>query len=153
MAVLLVRHSIALPRKKWDGPDELRPLIKRGERQAAGLVHQLRRRRIDEIVSSPSLRCVQTVTSLAQARRLTVVDDDALAEGSQDKALALLRSQAGGHAVLCSHGDVLLWVLETLIREDGLDLPRKPPCAKGSTWVLRGTKKRFTAATYLPPPA
>jgi broad specificity phosphatase PhoE len=153
MAVLLVRHALAVPRRKWDGRDELRPLTRRGDHQAAGLVSQLRRYRIDEILPSPTLRCVQTVRPVAAARNLSVKESEALAEGSREQALALIRNHMGGHAVLCSHGDVISFVLDAIAGEDGLDLGEDPPCAKGSTWVLRGTKDRFTAAQYLPPPA
>ena len=36
MTILLVRHARAGSRKDWDGPDEKRPLSKKGRRQADG---------------------------------------------------------------------------------------------------------------------
>ena len=40
-ALLVVRHAHAGDREKWEGPDERRPLTKKGRRQAAGLVDLL----------------------------------------------------------------------------------------------------------------
>src|SRR5207244_302489 len=65
MAVFLVRHAIALGRSDWDGDDIDRPLTKRGERQAVGLVDLLKDHDIRRACSSPAVRCVHTVVPLA----------------------------------------------------------------------------------------
>src|SRR6266511_1008153 len=81
--VLLVRHARAGKRSKWEGDDRLRPLDKRGRKQAEGLVSLLAEYPIDRIASSPYLRCTQTVDPLAASRGLAVEERDELAEGSK----------------------------------------------------------------------
>ncbi len=159
MTLLLVRHAEARSRSGWSGPDELRPLSPKGRRQATGLVHVLGDRfAIGRLVSSPSLRCIETLSPLGATLGLTLEVSAALAEGTDpEEAVELARSGATlpgaeGALVLCSHGDLIPKVLEVLDAADGLDLGRSPRCQKGSTWVFEGKRRRFTTATYLPPP-
>ena len=70
MIVYLVRHARAGKRGEWEGDDRLRPLDERGVRQAQGLVEQLSGRELRRILSSPYVRCVQSVEPLAEARGL-----------------------------------------------------------------------------------
>jgi 8-oxo-dGTP diphosphatase len=105
--VYLVRHGRAGERAAWDGDDRLRPLDDRGRRQAEALVTQLGRRSFERIVSSPYVRCVESVVPLAQARGLAVEHAESLAEGAgADTALALFRG-AGTPLVACVHGDLV----------------------------------------------
>jgi phosphohistidine phosphatase SixA len=104
--VYLVRHASAEARETWGGDDRLRPLDNRGLRQAEGLVEQLGRREFRRIVSSPYVRCVETVVPLAHARGLAVEHSEALGEGADaGAALALFRS-ARIPLVACVHGDL-----------------------------------------------
>lgn len=154
MPVYLVRHAKAGDRSKWEGPDDLRPLSKKGHKQAQELVAVLAGHPVGRVVSSPSLRCVQTVEPLAEARDLKVETDEALAEGATaDEVVSLMRELAAENPVLSTHGDVIPTLLEALARRDGLDLPDGYPCAKGSTWVLEsdGTG-RVERAIYLQAP-
>ncbi len=107
------------------------------------------------ILSSPSVRCVDTVRPLAEALRRPVRTEAGLAEGSGRAAVALVRSLTGDSAVLCSHGDVIPDVLAALADEDGLDLGPMPRVEKASIWLLEadhGPGGRFRSAAYLPPP-
>jgi phosphohistidine phosphatase SixA len=153
VAVLLVRHAVALARRKWHGPDEGRPLTPRGVQQAELLLEVLADYEIHRILSSPSVRCVETVHPLAKDRRLDVDETRDLAEGSTHLALALVRAYASIPACMCSHGDVIPWVLEELARRDGVDLGPEPKCAKGSTWALEFDGGRCVSANYAPSPA
>ena len=144
MTVLLVRHAVAKARSRWREDDDLRPLTARGRTQAEGLVRQLAPyRHITDVRSSPSIRCIETITPLANKRGLDIVTDKALAEGNGSRAVHLVRRllHARVNAVLCSHGDVIPEVVEAL----GFDCEWN---AKGSTWVF--TRGR---ALYLEPPA
>ena len=159
MTLLLVRHAEAQSRSSWDGPDVLRPLSAKGRRQAGGLVHVLGDQfAIGRLVTSPSLRCIETLSPLAATLCLTLEAAGALAEGREaEAAVELARTGATlpssrGALVLCSHGDLIPAVLEVLSSEDGVDLGRRPRYQKGSTWVLEGKRGRFSSATYIPPP-
>lgn len=151
--LLVVRHAAAGDRRKWKGPDAARPLSAKGRRQAEALVDVLGRYRVERIVSSPAVRCVQTVEPLARARDLEVAGAGGLAEGvSGPGGLELLRAMAGTATVLCTHGDVLEATLSEVAREDRLRLAGRLPSAKGSTWVLEAEDDRFVAARYLDAP-
>lgn len=150
-AVLLIRHAHAGGRATWVGDDRLRPLSEVGRTQAAKLVALLDGYTVSRVLSSPLLRCTQTVEPLAHDRGLRVEPDDALAEGNAAAALALLHSLAGVSAALCTHGDVIPAVLRAL-SEEGLVLPPDARWQKASVWALEPVGRRYTDATYLGPP-
>ena len=103
MTVYLLRHADAGERDAWAGPDHLRPLSESGRQQADQLVDVLGDREIGKVISSPYVRCVETVAPLAERLDLKVEEDDALAEGADiDDTVDLIRSMAGTNAVLCS---------------------------------------------------
>ena len=64
MTVVLLRHASAGHRERWEGDDRLRPLDKKGRRQADALCAILRERGISRVLSSPYVRCTQTVAPL-----------------------------------------------------------------------------------------
>lgn len=111
----LVRHAHAGDKRAWQGRDSLRPLSGPGRREAHGLLVQLRPYRIARILSSPAVRCMQTVEPLAQRRGLPVEHAEVLGvDGDPEALLALLVDPAGAEAVLCSHGELIGTVLERL---------------------------------------
>jgi 8-oxo-dGTP diphosphatase len=141
VTVLLVRHATA--GHSTSAPDDhLRPLDERGWEQAEGLVDVLAPYDVPRILTSPYVRCRQTVEPLARALRLPIEELSELAEGSSaEDVLRLVGSLDGETAVLCTHGDV---VYELLGEES----------KKGSTWVLEVAPDGGLARReYLPPPA
>jgi broad specificity phosphatase PhoE len=149
--IYLLRHAHAGSKKAWRGPDDRRPLSAAGRREAAGLVPQYRDRPVATILSSPALRCQQTVQPLAQQRRLPVdlegrLDVDAEAEAA---AAALLRPDLDD-VVLCTHGE-LIGELLGLLRARGAPIGQDARWPKGSTWLLRLNGDRVAEATYLSP--
>jgi 8-oxo-dGTP diphosphatase len=106
VSVILLRHASAGNRHAWEGDDMLRPLDKRGRKQAKALRDELRARGVKQVVSSPYVRCLQTVAPLG----LEIVPDERLAEGAPgSETRALLASL--DNAVACTHGDVVENVL------------------------------------------
>lgn len=148
MPLLLVRHAVALRRRDWSKPDHLRPLTPRGYAQADVLVDVLEPYGVTRILSSPYVRCVETVEPLAAKLGLPVETVDALAEGAGDDAARLVPAMEGA-VVLCSHGDVIPELFDVLAPDADLTDPSFP-CEKGSTWVVDDDRRR---ATYLAPPA
>jgi len=139
--VYLIRHAHAGDRTTWHGDDSQRPLSEKGWRQARGLVNVIPRNPpLRRVLSSSSLRCIQTVEPLAQVHGVSVEIDDRLLEGADPvDALALLGHELaiGGAVAACSHGDVIPGVLD-LLRSKGVPLDGPFTWPKGSTWVLEG---------------
>jgi phosphohistidine phosphatase SixA len=106
MSVILLRHASAGKREDWHGDDRLRPLDKRGRKQAVVLSELLLARGVRQVVSSPYVRCLQTVEPLG----LEIVEDERLAEGAPLDAVLALLSELDD-AVACTHGDVIDAVL------------------------------------------
>jgi 8-oxo-(d)GTP phosphatase len=150
----LVRHAKAGSREKWEGPDELRPLSAPGRRQAEGLVDLFAATRFAALVSSPYVRCVETLAPLAAAQGVPVQEHDALAEGaSASAALALVRAVATlGPAALSTHGDVQQAVVHSLAAA-GVPLAGRLGFEKGSTWVLEVHRGEVESGRYIAPPA
>jgi phosphohistidine phosphatase SixA len=98
------------------GDDTLRPLDDRGRAQALALRKQVAHHEIRRIVSSPYIRCIETVEPLAAELGLHVELDDRLAEGaSARRAFALLAEL--DDAIACTHGDVIEAVLGKGLRK------------------------------------
>lgn len=152
--VHVVRHAKAKNRAEWTEPDELRPLTKRGRRQAAGLAERLRDERPARLVSSPYLRCVQTLDELARRLDLPIETTELLAEGANgatalDLVLSLSRSES---VVCCTHGDVLFdLVHEVSAAGVTLDGPRDAPVA--STWALDVVDGHVVGGRFVERPA
>ena len=152
MSIYLVRHAKAGDRGLWRDADWLRPLSRAGSAQARELIAVLRDARFDRVLSSRYVRCMETVVPLAGDRGLPLEVEEPLTEGADtDSALALVRKHLASGAVMCSHGDVIPAVLESLAAS-GVDLGPDPRCPKGCTWVLEGDGSEVTRAHYLAPP-
>ena len=152
-AVYVVRHAKAGVRSAWSRPDEERPLTRRGRKQALRLVERFQGLDVDRIVSSPSVRCRQTVEPLAAARGLPVEPSTALREGaSVDELVHAISSFDEGLCVVCGHGKEIEAAIDRLHR-DGATIDGTRGIAKGSVWVLDREAGRFVAARYLPAPA
>lgn len=148
----LVRHAAAGDRRQWEAPDHLRPLTPRGERQAKALAAEVGGVGVSRILSSPYVRCVQTVQPLSESTGIEIEMTESLAEGAGPGEIsALLEEVAGTTAVLCSHGDVIPAMLSRL-QWTGVDFLSPAECKKGSTWVVGHDGLGFDQARYLPPP-
>jgi 8-oxo-dGTP diphosphatase len=154
MTVFLVRHADAKSRANWPHPDETRPLTRKGLAQADGIVELLRAHPVRRVLSSPAIRCIETVAPLASKLGLDVEESHVLFEGSDAaKTFELVRAAArgDGDVVLCTHGDLIPELLR-IVSRDGVNLVDAPRWPKGSTWVIEGEGDGFTRAVYLPPP-
>ena len=151
MALYLVRHAKAGQRGRWDGPDHLRPLTKAGRAQAEALATWLANYPVPQILSSPFVRCIQTVEALAAKLGLTIETVEFLSEAVPfEPALERLPSLPD-HAVLCTHGDLLPDLIEALVRR-GTVIDGAMDWRKGTTWVLTREDGVVVRAHAVPPP-
>lgn len=151
MAIYFIRHAKAGSRRDWDGPDADRPLSKNGWKQAESIAARLGKRHPAVLVSSPFVRCRQTLEPLARATDLDVVSDERLAAGEPFEAVLDLFAELSDGAVLCSHGDVIPETIAALQRR-GCVIDSTPEWRKGSVWKLERDGEQFTRATVWFPP-
>ena len=147
----LVRHAHAGDKHRWPGPDNLRPLSPAGQAEAAGLLVRLEDYPIGRVLSSPTLRCQQTVQPLADDWLLHVEMLPALGVAADPAVvLALLGDAQAQDAVVCTHGEVIGDVLLRLVME-GLEVDHPLTWPKGSTWLLDGAGGQLRIGRYLAP--
>ena len=147
----LVRHADAGDKHQWRGPDDQRPLSDTGRREADGLIALLRDVPIVRIVSSPAVRCTQTMQPLARKRQLPLSIDAALAAGADvDRAIELLLAPDADGVVWCSHRELIAPLMARL-QERGAPIGDQPDWAKGSVWAIEVADGAITRAAYLPP--
>ncbi|MEZ0579798.1 NUDIX domain-containing protein [Nocardioides sp. MH1] len=114
--VVVLRHARARARSAWRGDDRQRPLLQSGAADADRLVPLLAAYDVTRVVTSPSLRCRQTVAPYAEMTGWEVETRRRLSEelvsekGVRKIVEELLEGDAG--AVLCSHRPVLPLVLD-----------------------------------------
>jgi len=111
--LVLVRHAHAVGRGRWDGDDEQRPLSEGGTLRAAALARLLAAYGITRLVSSPSVRCTDTLRPYAAQLGRPLRTKAGLSE----EGYAADPARAGRHlaklvergtpAALCSHGPVM----------------------------------------------
>jgi len=149
----LIRHAKAKNRLTWEEPDHLRPLTKRGRREALAIAARLGEEPVARLVSSPFVRCLQTLEPLALALELPIETTDVLAEGAGGEAAVelLLGLAAKGSMACCTHGDVVFEIVDLVARSGvSLDGPAAAPVA--STWVLDVEDGRIVRARFVDQP-
>lgn len=152
MTIYLIRHAHAGDRSAWDGDDHLRPLSDKGVRQAHELAMSLGGQAIERVLTSPAVRCEQTVLPLAEKLGTATEPVPELLEGSDPTAvIGLMERFAGQNPALCTHGDLIPEVID-LLAARGMTLDGAPGNKKGSWWALETDGDRFVAARYHPPP-
>lgn len=148
----IVRHAKAGSRSHWPEDDRLRPLGKKGVKQAEDLVSILEPFPIIAVYSSPFLRCVQTVEPLARARKLPIKQTSTLAEGhGLTGAMQVMNHPKLDHAVLSTHGDIVWELVEELVKQRVIK-PGTGGFDKGSMWVVDLEDGAFTRARFIAAP-
>jgi 8-oxo-dGTP diphosphatase len=145
-ALLLVRHTSAGNRSDFDGPDEDRPLDRRGREQARRLAEVLPLFCPVALATAEPVRCQETMVPLAEKLGLDV---HLMPELGEERFQAdphagltaverLLTPQARpGVTVVCSQGGAIPSVLLALgVRRNAGTGALWPPSAKGSVWAL-----------------
>jgi 8-oxo-dGTP diphosphatase len=146
--IYLVRHAKAGDRSSWDGDDTVRPLSGKGRRQAVAISDRL----FDliaahpdaQLVSSPYIRCMQTLEPLAARLHSQVIPEPRLAEGyDREGALQLIAT--------LPNGDVIPDVMAALQRRRA-EIIGDPDWRKGTVWVLAREDGEVTEAAVWAPP-
>ena len=131
------------------GDDLERPLSPRGRVQAEALVPLLAGYKPRRILSSPAVRCFETVRPLADALELPIESVGELAEGNGPAAMQLLYRMAGETAVLSTHGDIAAEVLDALTPGLSAKARYKLRLLKGEVWVVQSTGDSLEIVDHL----
>lgn len=151
MTVHLIRHAHAGRRSEWTGDDRQRPLSERGIRQSSAIADAVGDLVVGRILSSPYLRCIQTVEPLSTRQDLTIEVDEVFAEGSPlDAAYTTLLALDAVDGAVCSHGDLIPVLLRRLVA-DGMDTDGPIIDQKGSLWRIEFRGNRPFRGSYVPP--
>lgn len=151
MRLVFIRHAKAGSSDHFAGEDFYRPLSKPGSRQALAIADLDELEGTDSIVSSPFVRCIQTVEPLSQRLGIPITTDpvlgDATASGDLEIWLGNATADVSRSKVVCSHGDVIQVLVHLLFgRLPGKDHPAL--CSKGSQWYFDFSDGDISAARY-----
>lgn len=148
MTLAIVRHAHAGSRAAWQGDDRVRPLSERGHAQSRTIADRLAPLAPSRLLTSPAVRCQQTLGPLGLDLGLDVEVDDRLFEGPDDLRLRdLLVEVADADVVVCTHGDVVPALLDLLI-DDGMPAPVDLRWHKGSVWLVERAGAAWAEPTY-----
>lgn len=118
--LVVLRHGKAAPRTS-DIPDLERPLAPFGSKQAKDVAPVLRAYGVGRVVSSPALRCAQTVEPYAHSISTFIEIDERLAEDARasqvQRSVAALMDRKRP-VVLCSHRPTLPWIFDAIGTDD-----------------------------------
>ncbi len=151
MPLILLRHASAGSKEDWPGDDDSRPLDTQGTHDAEVLARLLSCfAPAGRVISSPAVRCTETVRPFAVMSGGTVEAEVALARpvhapsassrtGPADALVALVQALAvaGRPAVLCLHRENLPTALAAACAVLGAPsaMPEDPALPKGGFWV------------------
>jgi broad specificity phosphatase PhoE len=170
-------HLDAVDRNAWTGKPDDRPLTELGRQQAERMAEILTADPIDALVSSPALRCPESMRALSKATALEVEimagfrdtlgyrapegwgkegQPDPLggaqSAGSAFAALSELRERfPDGRVVLCSYGDIIPALLAFISGQYGVGMPPRSR-DRGAVFTVKLNGKDATLSTQDPPP-
>lgn len=122
--VVIARHGRARKRSAWKGGEDDRPLTNPGHGQARAIVPVLAAYGAEELITSPWVRCHDTLVPYAEASGLDLLGAPQLTEHAAKKDPAGVRSLVGDllsirddPTVLCTHRPVLPVILSAVERK------------------------------------
>lgn len=132
--LVVLRHASAVGRSAWSRADQERPLDDTGRAQAVTLAGLLMAYDVRRVVTSSSVRCVQSVTPYAGMagivpEQMRLLSEEGAEEGSVSALAADLLRDLAVPTVICTHRPVLPWFFGGLGE-------RNPKLAKGELMVL-----------------
>ncbi len=152
--LIIVRHTKALERGDWDEDDSKRTLDERGLAQSEALIQHLEPFGIDEIYSSDYIRCVETVTLLAQSRGLKITEipnlNEANFEFDPERAISFANAvkQDENNILICSHNPVIPTMLRGILNTKlkNKDLIKLEP---GDAWIVHRVRGEIVGLDFL----
>ncbi|MFQ5426157.1 MAG: histidine phosphatase family protein [Gaiellales bacterium] len=139
--VYLLRHGSAGERAGWVGDDLARPLDPEGVEQARALAAAFSGSCVSRIVSSPAIRCVQSVEPLAARLSLPIETSRGVGTGAGAGAARAVIGGLEPGTLICTHRELFELLFDGAVT-----------CAKGGTWIARRAGDGLVPASYVEPP-
>jgi len=149
----VIRHAEAGDRERFTGDDSLRPLSRKGRRQAEALAKRLRDSTLD-MVTSPYLRCVETLSPTSARLRRAMMLASWLIEGeSPEEALYQLGELTGaiGGLVACTHQDLMFGMVDAALSVGAVP-SSEPRFEKAATAEFTIVSGKVVAISFVAPP-
>ncbi len=116
-ALIILRHAKATLRSDWKGEEAKRPLLSEGKKQAKALVPLIAPYGPKRLITSPWVRCHDTIAPYAETRKQKLIERHQLTElgnkkrpaRTQDVVKDLLGTSKSG--LICSHRPALPSIL------------------------------------------
>ena len=140
---ILLRHAragrkLSNPRKDFE-----RGLDAKGKDVAMRLPRTIESYlRPEAILSSPFLRCVQTVQPLADELDLPISKDDRFTPGRTEASVRQAFLSIPANSVVSTHGEVIAHLFDERVK-----------CAKGAFWLVERRDDQLLPAHYVEAPA
>ena len=154
----LVRHADAGDKRLWASDDDARPLSSRGLLQAEAIGDLVASYGATALLSSPFLRCVQTLVPAARRVGMPVQTRSQLAVGADGRSLLdLIETPAIDGAVLCTHGETLSGLDQEWQRHRRVEVVPSgrqrglSSTPKGAIWVVEDYLGQRPRAHFIPP--
>ena len=96
----------------------------------------------EAILSSPFLRCVQTVQPLADELDLPISKDDRFTPGRTEASVRQAFLSIPANSVVSTHGEVIAHLFDERVK-----------CAKGAFWVVERRDSQLLPTHYVEAPA
>jgi len=148
---IFLRHAYAGSPEAWLGDDSQRPLDEAGYEQAATLAKVLACYGSAQVLSSPAVRCTQTVAPYAALMRRPLETTPALAvdvpyQDAVEELGELLSAESP--VILCGHGEVLPALVTWACAALGAAPPIDASLGKGAFWALHVAKGAVVGTEY-----
>jgi phosphohistidine phosphatase SixA len=153
LVLSVVRHAEAGDRERFVGDDSLRPLSRQGRRQANALSRRLCESSLD-LITSPYLRCVETLSPTSSRLRRAMMLASWLVEGEPaDEALYQLIELTGeiGGLVACTHQDLMVGMFDVAIAAGAVP-SSQPIFEKAATAEFTIMSGKVVAVSFVAPP-
>jgi phosphohistidine phosphatase SixA len=149
----VIRHAEAGDRERFVGDDSLRPLTRQGRRQANALSKRLSDSTLD-LITSPYLRCVETISPTSARLHRAMMLASWLVEGEPaDEALYQLVELTGeiGGLVACTHQDVMVGMVDVVLTAGAVP-SFEPNFEKAATAEFTIVSGKVVAVSFVAPP-
>jgi phosphohistidine phosphatase SixA len=151
----VARHALAGDKQQWAGRDADRPLDDKGRNHAVELARWFEGLAVSRLVTSPTRRCMETLTPLAHRLGIDEIEvDERLAVGADADALIDgVTNRRWDRAVVCTHGELMRPLIAAL-RARGAEIIAETVdddwlLTKGGVWAIEHdatTARRITHA-------